>query len=187
MTFGPESSVFWRESSSGISASIYFTGKVFFDIFRIVTGSFWYTCGLVIFFSHSQSFESFYVTVLALYLSAFPMGYCISIWVTSNHQSVYGIGWTLFWSVLLAGINPEISDISPQFRFMFDLSPSRYFIEAFWIKETQTRSFVQKEPPIEHFSFDGYPTCMRAMAYFGLFWFFFSWLNMLLCNRRQRS
>ena len=136
-TFGREKVVFWRDSASGMSAIPYYFAKFVVDIPRVILAGIVYSVALLLFYPLQGRFVSVLLIVELLYFSAFAMGYFLSILVPPSKTALLGTGFALLWALVLSGVIPTLEDVYSEpvltaVSFLWDLSPPRWAIEAFW-------------------------------------------------------
>lgn len=161
-TFGRERVVYWRDTASGMATIPYYLAKVIIDIPRVFFGALLYSLALVLFFPYRQNFIGIFYLCLAIYFSAFAIGYFISIVFRRESTPLIGVGMALLFSIGLGGVVPKLEAVFgtdypmlsvettplpgyPVFvRWLWAISAPRWAIEAFWIKETEFRPFREK-------------------------------------------
>ena len=135
-TFGREKVVFWRDTASGMSAIPYYLGKFIVDIPRVIVAGAAYSAALVLFYPLKGFFVNLLLLVELLYFAAFSMGYFLSIVFSPAKTPLIGTGFALFWSLVLSGVLPDLTDVSKaplnSFSFLWSISPPRWGIEYFW-------------------------------------------------------
>jgi len=197
-TFGREKVVYWRDTSSGMSAIPYFFAKVLVDVPRIILGSTMFSVALVMFFPYAQSFLSLYLIVMCLHFYAFALGYALSTAVAYSSFAVYGTGFSLLWALVLSGVVPPLYDILPGgsskdgypgiIQWLWQISGPRWAIEAFYIEEIKSLPFIEKTRGAPHmYNFNNYGTDIKNVIFITAGWLFLTILGLKLFNRMKQK
>ena len=73
------------------------------------------------------------------------VGYFIGILFPKESAPIVGTFSTLFWALLLSGVQPDLEDVLAPgssysyFSFLWSMSASRWAVEVFWIDESSSR------------------------------------------------
>jgi hypothetical protein len=195
-TFGREKVVYWRNTSAGMSVLPYFFAKLIVDVPRIILGGTMYSVALVIFFPYSQSFVSLYCIILCLHFYAFALGYALFTAVSYSKMSLYGTGFALLWALVLSGVMPPLYDVLPRppysegfpyvLRWLWDVSATRWAIEAFYIAELKELPFVEKNGDAPHmYNFDHYGLDIKNVLIITGAWLLLAIMGLKLFNRSK--
>ncbi|KAI9141278.1 hypothetical protein BKA69DRAFT_1074621 [Paraphysoderma sedebokerense] len=195
-TFGNERHVFFRESASGQSALPYFLAKVLADVPRLLIAAFMFSLSLILVWPYRSHFLLIYSIVALLYLTAFGMGYLLSIVIRKESVGLVGTGFALSWSIVFSGVIPSLETVKSRtsnnydgFSWLWDLSTPRWAIEALYIVEVTNRPFAESKGPVLSYTYDTrhlVPAIIYA-AVIGLGWNFLAFLALKLVDRdRQR-
>mmetsp|Transcript_15040 Transcript_15040/g.27083 ORF Transcript_15040/g.27083 Transcript_15040/m.27083 type:complete len:149 (+) Transcript_15040:25-471(+) len=125
------------------------------------------------------SVGNFYLIVFALYFVFFSIGYTISILVSYHDAPLVGVVYTLFWCIIFSGTNirlTERSNMSSFEQFLFQASPPRWAIEAFYVNEMQfykgyldiSSQLNYYQYDIDNFAIDIQSIFIITLVYYGL-------------------
>lgn len=87
---------------------------------------------------------------------------------------------------------PRLSDVlEPDsnyqyFTFLWAISPPRWSVEAFWLKELENRPWAEKNKPTGGYVLNNYWTDIRMMFLIWIGWCFVSFLGLKLFNRAKQ-
>ena len=199
-TFGSEKTVFWRDSSSGMPTTSYFLAKFIADIPRMVIASFFYTFALTMFIDFRSTFADLFLIYAALYYVAFTFGYFISIVFNKASVPLVTAANAMIQGFLLGGVSPDLNEvynagpnsIITPFRWLWEISGPRWAVEAYYLKETQARPWIELQPdsvvPIAHgYGKNTYSECLKSLVKIGSMWVLFSLLALKLTKRRKQK
>jgi len=186
-TFGNEKVVFWRDTSAGQPTISYYLAKVVADIPRIIIAAIMFTTAFVLFFPYNSSFRLLYLVILALYFCAFAMGYFLSVIFDKKIVALASTGFSLAWALVLSGVIPDYNNFKDSFyAFLWKLSPSRWAIELFWLKEVD--EFIDDIDILPHsYSKDTWPDGFIYIFLITMGWHLISYLCMKLLNRQKQK
>ena len=162
-TFGRERVVFWRETAAGMATIPYFFAKVFADVPKIVISACVYSLAVYLSVVIRTDFKTLFLLNIQLYFAAFTMGtslysllleaysigYFVSVILDKKNVAIAATGLSLLWSVALSGaFTPTIGEIMSDEKYskinwLWELSPSRWFIEAFYLHEVEVRPWKE--------------------------------------------
>jgi len=186
-TFGNEKVVFWRDTSAGQPTISYYLAKVVADIPRIIVAAIMFTASFILFFPYNSSFILIYLVVLALYFCAFAMGYFLSTIFDKKIVALASTGFSLLWALVLSGVIPDIANFKDNFyAFIWNLSPSRWGIELFWLIEVN--EFINDIVELPHtYSKNTMPIGFLYIICIALGWHVISYLCMKLLHRQKQK
>uniref|UniRef100_A0A7S0DJA6 ABC transporter domain-containing protein n=1 Tax=Amorphochlora amoebiformis TaxID=1561963 RepID=A0A7S0DJA6_9EUKA len=175
-TFGAEKTVFYRHVSTGLDVVPYFFAKIVNDLPRMFIASVIVTFLMQAqFYSVGDTGKILGVTI-GLYWTSFSQGYFLSTIVDYMSVPLWGVVFTMFWCLIFSGINIRLTERSNQPGFvqlLFQMSPPRWAIEAFYINEMSFYAdYLDISARLSYFqySLDNYNIDIGAMFYIGLFW-----------------
>lgn len=175
-TLGAEQTVFHRHASTGLDTLPYFLAKIVNDVPRIALAG--VLCALFMFVKFHTVGSSGRIVLICvfLYWTAFAQGYFISTIVNYRAAPLAGVVFTLFWVMVFSGVQIRLTQRSsmPSFvQFLFQLSPGRWAIEAFYVNEmSRYDGYLDISARMEYFQYDisNYWTAIGSLALIGLFW-----------------
>ncbi|ORZ27565.1 hypothetical protein BCR44DRAFT_1398013 [Catenaria anguillulae PL171] len=194
-TFGNELVVFWRDTASGQPTLPYFISKILVDVPRVILAAFMYSLSLILFWPYRSQYWTLYSIILALYFTAFGMGYFLSTIFRREVVGLVGTGFALAWALVLGGTTPSIAEITDpkpgnmlaNFAWLWNCSSPRWAIEALYIHEVRARNY-----DIEIGKNHGYREGREVLAisymtaiYFG--WLVLAFLGLKLMNRDKQK
>ena len=145
-TFGNEKVCIRREYYSGsVSTVAYFVTKALADLPRIAIAALLFTYAFLFFFEYHSSISHLLIIFMLLFLIAFAMGYFVAAAFPSELHGAVCTGFSLAWALVLSGVFPYLEEVHtdyPYLEWLWNISPSRHAIEAFWLSEMQNRSFI---------------------------------------------
>jgi hypothetical protein len=72
--------------------------------------------------------------------------------------------------------------------FLWDLSPARWAIEAFWIQEVGATPFANKtEPPRNHYNWNNYNEDLIRIVLLTIMWNIIAFFSLKLCYRSKQK
>lgn len=145
--------VCWRDTASGMSTIPNFITKLISDLPSIILGASFYSMAVAMLFPYQQSFRSLFTIVLLSYLVSFSMGYWISTAFTMQRSALVGVGFAKLWALVFSGVSPDLYNVLEMSQYMqafWAISPSRWFVEAFWLIETELRPWIEKTQALGH-------------------------------------
>ncbi|TPX56194.1 hypothetical protein PhCBS80983_g04712 [Powellomyces hirtus] len=193
-TFGRERVVFWRDASNGMPALPYFLAKWVADIPRIVMAAIMYSSALLLLLPFHGRLVDVFVLVLTLYFTSFCTGYFLSSVLEPHSVPLASTGFVLLWCMLFGGVTPDLLDVLTKdmyapFRWLWAISAPRWMIEAWYIKETAARPWIElSEQPLGHgYHRDNYTTAIANVMYIGVGWAVLGLLGLKLVNRGKQK
>jgi len=114
-------------------------------------------------------------SIVLLFRCVIPR-YFLSTIVDYMSVPLWGVVFTMFWCLIFSGINIRLTERSNQPGFvqlLFQMSPPRWAIEAFYINEMSFYAdYLDISARLSYFqySLDNYNIDIGAMFYIGLFW-----------------
>jgi len=186
-TFGNEKVVFWRDTSAGQPTISYYLAKLVADIPRIIIAAIMFTAAFVLFYPYNSSFKLLYLVILALYFSAFAMGYFLSIILDKKIVGLASTGFSLLWALVLSGVIPDYKNYQDVFySFIWKLSPPRWAIELFWLVEVD--EFIEDIEELPHtYNSKTWPIGFLYIFLITLGWHFITYLCMKLLHRQKQK
>ncbi|CAG8573104.1 10050_t:CDS:2, partial [Scutellospora calospora] len=138
-------------------------------------------------------FYEIYGIVLFNYISAWMMGYFISLVVPKEKFGLVGTGFALAWGLVFSGGSPRLQDVKYEdsynlMRWLWDISAPRWTVEALYLKELTPRLWVEiNTENLNHtYSFNDYSLCLIYIFRISLGWGILSFLALKLMNREIR-
>ncbi|KAJ3303577.1 hypothetical protein HDV03_003654 [Kappamyces sp. JEL0829] len=191
-TFGREKVVYWRDTAAGMPVLPYYLAKVIVDIPRIILGAISYFIALIMFFPYAQSWVNLLGMILMLHFYSFALGYALSTAVTYQKLSLYGVGLSLLWALVLSGVNPSLNDVSefPSIiAWVWKVSVPRWMIEAFYIKEVTALPFKERNLPNgpDQYLWDNYGSDFYHSIAITLGWHVLAILGLKVFNRIKQK
>jgi hypothetical protein len=192
-TFGREKVVFWRDTASGMSTIPYYLAKFMIDIPRTILAGFVFACALVLFYPLQGLFVSTLLIVELLYFAAFSMGYFLSIVFKPSSTPLIGTGFALLWALVLSGVIPTLDDVYDDsflksLSWLWDISPPRWAIEAFWIQEVGATAFGDKsKTPPNQYAWSNYNKDLTMIVLLTLMWHLLSFFSLKLFDRSKQK
>ncbi|KAK5816168.1 P-loop containing nucleoside triphosphate hydrolase protein, partial [Linnemannia elongata] len=143
-TFGDEKAVYWRDTSAGMPTLPYYLAKILADVPRMIVAACMYTGAFIFFFAYRQQLSSLFLVILLLYINAFSLGYFVSAVVNRSMFGLAGTGMSLAWALVLSGTAPHLYKVMNSggyatVRWIWDVSAPRWGVEAFYLKEMDSR------------------------------------------------
>ncbi|KAI8814586.1 hypothetical protein BJ742DRAFT_703938 [Cladochytrium replicatum] len=195
-TFGKERVVYWRDRAAGLHAMPYFLAKALVDLPRVVIAATMYSAALALFFPYRQRWELLLLNVMTLYLSAFGMGYVLSILCRPNQVALATTGFCLLWALVFSGVMPDLSDVMDNygiFQYVWWASAPRWSVEAFWLLEIDARPWEENktkkigEEIRFKYKFGNFYNCIAYMSLIGVSWYLVAYLCLKLVDRRKQK
>lgn len=123
------------------------------------------------------------------------LGYFVSIIIDRKLVSLAATGLSLLWSVALAGaMAPNIKDLQLSdydgVRWIFSLSPTRWFVERYYINEVSARPWKELSdgtPMHNGYDYANRTTAFNNVVIIGLAWLFLSLVALKLVNRKKQK
>ncbi|RIB11564.1 hypothetical protein C2G38_2250070 [Gigaspora rosea] len=194
MTFGYEMVVYWRDTSAGMKTIPYFLAKIIIDIPRILIAALMFTLSLIVFYPFQVDYYKLYLIILLNYISAWMMGYFVSIVIPKEKFGLVGTGVALAWGLVLSGESPKLEEVDSDdsykpLKWLWDISAQRWTVEALYLKELSSRLWdeIINEELRHTYSFDDYPKCLYYILYIALGWAILSFLALKLTNRDKHK
>ena len=163
------------------------------DIPKIVIAGVLYALALLIFYPIKGSFFSIILLVEVLYFSAYAMGYFVSIIFKANQVALVGTGFALLWGMVLSGVIPSLRDVNSQdfyqpIHFLWDISPPRYGVEAFWTKQVAATPFNSTAVPATMgYSYENYNYDISMILLLTFAWTLVSFFALKLTHRSKQK
>ncbi|CAI2165493.1 7690_t:CDS:10 [Funneliformis geosporum] len=193
-TFGYEKVVYWRDTSSGMRSLPYFLAKVTADIPRVLNAAIMFSTSYLLFYSYQALYSEIYIITLLSYCCSWTMGYFLSIIVNKEQMALIGTGFSLAWSLVFSGKNPELtvvstSDTYKYVRWLWKISPPRWVVEALYLKEISPRKWyeIHNEPLRFTYSFEDYEDCLINLGFIAYSWAALAFCAMKLVNRKKQK
>ncbi|CAG8447704.1 16450_t:CDS:2 [Dentiscutata heterogama] len=193
-TFGYEIIVYWRDASAGMSAIPYFLAKTVADIPRIFIAALMFSLSLIIFYPLQAKFTDIYGIVLFTYISAWMMGYFISIVVSKEQFGLVSTGFALAWGLVFSGGSPRLQVVENNngykpLRWLWDISAPRWTVEALYLKELEPRMWqeINTEKLRYPYSFNEYSACLNYILRIAVGWAVLAFLALKLTNRDKQK
>ncbi|CAG8795571.1 5614_t:CDS:10, partial [Gigaspora margarita] len=147
MTFGYEMVVYWRDTSAGMKTIPYFLAKIIIDIPRILIAALMFTLSLIVFYPFQVDYSKLYLIILLNYISAWMMGYFVSIVIPKEKFGLVGTGVALAWGLVLSGESPKLEEVDSDdsykpLKWLWDISAQRWTVEALYLKELSSRLYI---------------------------------------------
>lgn len=116
-----------------------------------------YTGAFIFFFAYRQQLSSLFLVILLLYINAFSIGYFVSSVVSRPMFGLTGTGMSLTWALVLSGTAPRLYKVFNSHgytyvRWVWQVSAPRWGVEAFYLKEMDSRKYVFKTMPLDIYS-----------------------------------
>ncbi|KAK3846107.1 MAG: hypothetical protein J3R72DRAFT_417788 [Linnemannia gamsii] len=158
-----------------------------------------YTGSFIFFFAYRQQLSSLFFVILLLYINAFSLGYFVSAVVSRSMFGLAGTGMSLAWALVLSGTAPHLYKVMNNngyatVRWVWDVSAPRWGVEAFYLKEMDSRIFCYfcvSYNEIKHnvlgdmYAFEHYGGAIMSMIYIGLGWSILKFTLMKFLNRHK--
>ncbi|KAJ3159427.1 hypothetical protein HDU86_001745 [Geranomyces michiganensis] len=193
-TFGRERVVFWRDVSNGMPAVPYFFAKWIADLPRMLIATVMFTCALVLLLPFHSELSSIFLLVQMLYFAAFSMGYFLSSLLEPSAVPLATTGFVLLWAMLFGGVTPDLWSVNREatfapFRWVWGISPPRWTVEAWYIKETQARPWLElHNDDLSHdYNRDNYGRALGAVSYIAIGWAMLALMALKLVNRDKQK
>ncbi|ORX95418.1 hypothetical protein K493DRAFT_372167, partial [Basidiobolus meristosporus CBS 931.73] len=192
-TFGNERVVFWRETASGMPTLPYFLAKAISDIPRIILAALMFTLAFIINYANNTSIWRLYVITLSLYFVGFSTGYFISALVKKEQAALVGVVVALVWAIAFSGVEPSLNkvyeDYPASIRWIWDISAPRWAISAFYIAETDARSYFRIESGRNYYGYvnDRYWTDIRNVFFIAFGYQALAFFAMKLSHRDKQT
>ncbi|KAI9100561.1 hypothetical protein DFS34DRAFT_592447 [Phlyctochytrium arcticum] len=191
---GRERVVFWRDSSSGMSALPYFLAKWIADFPRMILATVMFTLALAIFLPFREQLYELSALILVLYFASFSMGYFLAAVLKPSSVALATTGFVLLWSLFFGGVNPSLRTVEGEYfyaliRWLWSLSAPRWGIEAYYIKETEARPWDElKTQPLNHtYDRNAWGSSLLNVVFIGLGWAFLAIVGLKLANRQKQK
>ncbi|RHZ83226.1 hypothetical protein Glove_99g54 [Diversispora epigaea] len=192
-TFGYEKVVYWRDTSSGMKTGPYFLAKSIADIPRMLIAGLMFSLAFILFYSYRARFGEIYVIILLTYIASWELGYFLSAIFSKEKFGLVGTGFALAFGMVLSGATPILDTVKENnslkwIYWMFDISASRWSVEALYLKELDPRKWIEIHTESLKFtySFDHYPKALYNIIFIALAWSCLAFLAMKLCNRDKQ-
>jgi len=134
-TFGKEQTIYWREAASNLNTPAYFFAKVFADIPICFLSALSVTAGFSTGFISPMPFPQLLAGYILYTIFGFLSGYFLSFLLPYSSVALAGVGWAVFWSLLMGGTTIVMSD-NRESRWFWTLSLGRWVNEAFFYGTT---------------------------------------------------
>jgi hypothetical protein len=138
--FGREKFNLIRESQSGLNIFMYFLSKDLVSFIIMILNSLFFTLSFYFILSPRESFYFYFLVMLLLSFTTFPIGYSISILLNQEIAQVTSVVF-IFIVYLLAGVTPSLPKILSRilpFPILPYLSHLRYLREIVYMYELNT-------------------------------------------------
>mmetsp|Transcript_28294 Transcript_28294/g.39343 ORF Transcript_28294/g.39343 Transcript_28294/m.39343 type:complete len:888 (-) Transcript_28294:290-2953(-) len=192
-TFGLEQVVFWRHSSHGLPLIPYFAAKVTMDAPRMVLDALFFFWGLTSGYTSMGNDGYLFAFILLNYWVGYSMGYFISVTAEPRNRSLYCVLFSMMWTVVFSGGVVLLTEIDDQYEgltWIWDISPTRWGVEAFFLNEVSFYEYmvgVVRIYSVYGYNEDNLPKDFGIMFALGWFWQFITFILMKLLNRDQQK
>ncbi|KAL9658612.1 hypothetical protein ABK040_006149 [Willaertia magna] len=154
--FGKERINFLRESQSGINSLTYFIVKDCCAFLYMISGSIMFTVSFYFLAKPVESFSFYFLLLLLLSCTTFPLGYIISIVMPPQLAQVTSVV-IVFIFYIFSGVTPTLQEISEMvlpIPIMPYISYLRYIRELLYLGELNTYSdkyFIKKSMQLQDY------------------------------------
>ncbi|CAI2163804.1 207_t:CDS:10 [Funneliformis geosporum] len=172
------------------------TGAVFFALgstFSGISGNSTFGYEKVVYWRDTSSGMRSLPYFLAKVTADIPR-YFLSIIVNKEQMALIGTGFSLAWSLVFSGKNPELtvvstSDTYKYVRWLWKISPPRWVVEALYLKEISPRKWyeIHNEPLRFTYSFEDYEDCLINLGFIAYSWAALAFCAMKLVNRKKQK
>ena len=116
------------------------------------------------------------------------MGYFLSIIFKPAGVPLIGAAFALMWAMVLSGVSPALKDLSDGLKVIWDSSPPRWFVEAFWLQEVNSTPFADKSKPAPNgYNWDNYNYNLQMLAILMVIWQLIAFLALKLFYRSKQK